>query len=279
MMINLSYRARANRSFGRGLVAAGVVVGCALAWLAPLPPSITTGVLGINEAIVRSADRPSPARIVGAMIADRSELVAENEALRRELAEHTLAEEFASALVLVDAKEREARTYAPAGTLVARVMRTPSQSLSDRLVIDLGAREGIAAGDLVTYHGVALGEVVASYAGSARVELFSNHGRSFVALLAPTVGTSTASSTDRSVAVRGEGVGGGMYRLTAPREVAVAVGDLVYLPLDRLHVVARVEAVERDPLEPTQTVFAHIPVALSSMLAVEVRPLPEAFAQ
>lgn len=118
--------------------------------------------------------------------------------------------------------------------LLAHVLATPGRSPYDTLILDVGQSKGVASGMKVFVPGdFAIGEVSKETNESATVTLYSSYGSEL-----PVVMSSS------SVPTLAKGIGGGNFRITLPKDVPVAPGDLVHIPAIAPEYVGVVEAVD-----------------------------------
>jgi cell shape-determining protein MreC len=106
----------------------------------------------------------------------------------------------------------------PEPGILASVIARPPESPYDTLTIDEGADAFVIVGALVTGPGgVPLGKVDSVTASAARVTLYSMpHAKT------------EAWVGDNRVPITLEGIGGGAFEATAPKDAKVIIGDAVY---------------------------------------------------
>jgi rod shape-determining protein MreC len=168
-----------------------------------------------------------------AALADRDLLAQENAQLRAELGR----------LPAHSAKE-----------LLAGVLQSPPGTPYDTLVIDAGSALGVREGQRVYAGGLAIGEIDAVYADTARVSLYSAPGRSYQALLTTAKGVAVPLSID--------GQGAGSFDAQVPQGTEVAVGDnVVFAGIDG-GLSAKVTGVSASLGESFKTIYLHVPVNL-----------------
>lgn len=178
-------------------------------------------------------------------------LLAENESLKRELADATVRLQSANALMAENTELKD--TLGRASTtprILAAVLRRPPLAFHDELVIDAGMDHGFAVGDLVYAPGEVLVGYVSSVLGNTSlVTLFSSPGEKYDV----EVGTTHAPAT-------ANGEGGGQYSAALPRTVPVVEGDAILVPSIESIPFATVSAVIADPSSAFQKILFAPPV-------------------
>ena len=191
---------------------------------------------------------------------DRSTLVAENDALTQQLheaegdayAEARLREENEELRALLGDSD-ESRT-------AAAVIGRPTATPYDVLVIDKGARDGVAR-DMPVYVG---DEQVIGFVG----EVYRD---SSIVVMVTTPGVeSTAYIYGPNIYTTAEGQGGGVLQVRVPQGIAISEGDLVILPSFQSGVFGRISLVESLPTDPEQRAYVTVGVPLQSVRFVSI---------
>jgi len=200
------------------------------------------------------------ATFAAGMFGSKGELVAENLALKEEMAVLRLkADLYDHARAEYDALRLLASGLTPSTEHAARVIASPGVTPYDVLIIDIGEGAGVKNGAIVfSDAGVALGFVETVAPRSARVALFSSPGAE--------EGVSLSGSAFRTIA---KGQGGGVFVLEVPKEITVTEGELV-TRVGTPDVLARVVSVDADDTDPFQTVRATTPVNIYELSYVVV---------
>ncbi len=145
-------------------------------------------------------------------------------------------------------------------TVFAVVLTKPNRSLYDTLIIDVGENAGIKKGDKVFYGGtVVIGEVGDVFKNSSKVLLASSPGEEIDVM----VGVNNIAST-------AYGRGGGEFELSLPRDVDVAIGDVVIVPGIISRVLGKVEYIETSPSDSFKKILFKGPVDIFELKWVEV---------
>lgn len=140
-------------------------------------------------------------------------------------------------------------------TSFAYVLRTPGFAPFDYLLIDKGLDDGITVGmKALVENSAPIGEVVAVNQKTAEVKLYSSPDYEIEAFF-------ESSRT----AVRLKGAGSGTFEITVPKDTEVIVGDRIFLPGSEHHLLAIVESIEANEAETFKKVYAHSPMAVSSI--------------
>lgn len=200
-----------------------------------------------------------------AFFASKQTLLSENSRLKAEL-----AAESALRLRLAGAEEENARLRVLLGRstttpgVAAWVLAAPPRVLYDTLVIDVGLGEGLRAGDIAVWEGVAVGTLDRVGNRSSVVSLFSAPGKETPVLIGPDNLPATAV-----------GQGGGTFVAEVPRELEVSEGALVRLSARTFPVFGVVEHIESPPASPVHQLFFKLPMNLYTVRFVSV--IPRAF--
>lgn len=199
-------------------------------------------------------------------------LVAQNNTLKQEAAAARVALEDRNLLYAqnLELKSRLGRSELASSThvVLAAVLSRPPTTPYDTLMLDVGANDAVAEGDLVAAGGsVYIGTVAEVHNTSSRVVLYSSPGEEYDALLLTHTASSTLSS--HPVVVRGQGAGS--LQAEVPAGVEVRTGDEVVFASIIPQLIARVTYVEKKNNSSFQTVFLQLPVNISSLQFVEVR--------
>ena len=145
------------------------------------------------------------------------------------------------------------------GTL-ALVLSKPNRSPYDTLVLDIGALNGVASGDLVLALGdVAIGKIEEVYSKNSRAKLFSSPGET----LCVAIGKNNIIAT-------AEGVGGGNFEIRLPRGISVTEGETISLSEKRSRIIGVVEKIGLNPTDPFQTIRFKNPINIFELKWVEV---------
>ena len=148
-------------------------------------------------------------------------------------------------------------------TVLAAVLQKPPGIPYDTLMIDIGARDNVASGDLVFAGGtLVIGTVSEVYNTTSRVTLLSAPGEKYDALL------------NSSVPVSLVGQGAGSMSGEVPAGTPVKVGDSIALPGIGSAFVGEVSHVDVEAGSSFITLYMQLPVNLFSLHYVEVQTNP-----
>lgn len=190
-------------------------------------------------------------------------LLAENEALKRQLAEDGVR---LSTIQAIEAENEELKMLLgrdpltststasikakPAKRILAAVLVRPPAGPYDELVLDGGSDLGFAKGDKVYAPGdVLIGTVSDVLGATSKVVLFSSPGERYQVLI----------GSDKSPATA-VGRGGGEYQAELPRDAKVAENDFVLAPSIGDMPFGIVNSVITDPARAFETVLFSPPV-------------------
>ncbi len=139
----------------------------------------------------------------------------------------------------------------------AHVLSLPQRGSHSTMIIDRGARHNVNEGDSVTLAGsILVGNVVRVLPRTAYVQFITDSGIENEIYMPEY--EFTAMST---------GMGSGMIRFTAPRDIPIVEGDYI---LDQYtgKVIALVGAILADPRDPVHTIIGHTPIQENRMRSV-----------
>ncbi len=157
-------------------------------------------------------------------------------------------------------KEILGRRKPKENALLAAVLSRPGRSPYDTLVIDEGNTAGIRAGNIVAAHGsTTIGVIERVHERASVVRLFSSSGEKMDALL----GT-------EDTPIQAEGVGGGNFRATAPKDIVVALGDQIMINSADAPLLGIVGEVRTVPSSSFQEILFQTPVNIYTLKWVEV---------
>lgn len=200
--------------------------------------SISTAFVSEKEALVKkNKELEEELAIIQLKLLDRNLILEENLELQEELGRDVYGDR----------------------TIAAKVLSSPGVSPYDTLIIDIGAKDDVMAGDTILVAGtIVVGEVVEVFAQTSRVQLISSPGEEFDVLV---------SGSINAVA---KGRGGGNFTIELPRDAEVSVGDVVEAAGSSIGVIGFVEYIEVDPNDPFQKMFLKSPVNIFNISWVEV---------
>ncbi len=198
---------------------------------------------------------------VGAIVSSRASLEAQNRVLASQLSQTT---EEAGMVALLQEQNDQLRALVHLAQevpgITAPVVSSLSASPYGTFLIGVGNGESVSKGDLVlTGGGFVVGRINDTGSGTALVS----------EILAP--GASLEATLDGAT-VTVQGQGGGNGRTQAPRGLAVAVGDVVVVPLFGQRGIAVVGAVASSSTGASQDVYVRLPIGLSQLQFVYVTP-------
>jgi cell shape-determining protein MreC len=178
-----------------------------------------------------------------------STVLAENEALRRELAEATARVDTIHFVELENAelKRMLGRNVSTStqSSLLAAVLQRPPFGAYDELIIDIGKDSGLTVGDKIYAPGkILIGQVGAVLGKTAKVILFSSPGSKYEVMIGP-----------RHVPATAIGRGGGQYEAQVARDIPIKEGDFVEVPSLSDLPFAVVTSVISDPAQPFETIM------------------------
>lgn len=194
-----------------------------------------------------------------ALIKEKDRLVAENVALERQL------DETRTALLSLDTYKKEngdlkvllGRTNTEK-RILAVILAKPNRSLYDTLVLDVGERNGVRAGDTVAVGDFILGAIHEVYPDYSKATLFSSSGE----IKNVRIGT--------GVHAEAIGRGGGNFLIKLPKETEVKIGDSVTVPDINPKLFGIVEDIEVTETSSFQFILFKLPVNINSLNWVEI---------
>lgn len=260
----MMFQPRANRSRRVAAVAKGVAFVIALAGVFSFLPTTRFSPLGMTLVTpVATGKGFIVDSLFGilSLVQTKAALTSENLHLRRVIAE----QEGQGALVA--ALKRELDDYkndfgneTKESLVAASIVSRPPASVYDVLLIDSGAQENVAVGDLVIApKGGLLGTIDAVAVSSARVSLFSHPGR-----------ITEAELSESRMTIDLIGYGGGMLLAKVPRDSSVRIDEVVVYPGDRSRVFGTVVALEESVSASQKILFIRPLVNVQSIGTVFV---------
>ena len=143
----------------------------------------------------------------------------------------------------------------------ARVLARPPASVYDTLLIDVGTKVGVSAGDRVLAgDAVILGRVVSASEDTARIRLLSHPEMTIEAVIYGNAKTTTTVT----------GAGGGNYRTRLPAGVDVSVGNTVIDARTGDYVLGSVREVRKADSDSFQHILFRTPVNIQQLRFVTV---------
>lgn len=146
--------------------------------------------------------------------------------------------------------------------ILAAVLVSPPRAPYDTIILDAGIEDGVSAGDDIVWGETVLGRIAIVSKKTATAELFST-----ASLKTPIV------IWHGGIAVPAEAVGkgNGAFRVTLPKEVEIAVGDIVVMPGVNPKQFANVVAVEAGDTDSFATAYLRNPVRPELLPYLQIR--------
>ena len=139
--------------------------------------------------------------------------------------------------------------------ILGRVLAAPPVSPYDTLIVDAGEEHGVQLDmDVLTDGDFKIGKVTRVWKRSSLVTLYS----------APDVELSVAVGSS-SIPAIARGTGGGNFRITLPRGVAVSVGNLVNIPALAPEYAGLVSAIDQPAGSSLENIFVTLPVNITQL--------------
>jgi cell shape-determining protein MreC len=153
------------------------------------------------------------------------------------------ATSFSSSSLLSSTSSSEIFKQSP--YTLAAVLKRPPLYAYDELLIDLGLNDGVVVGNLVYGSGnVLLGKVIETFGDISRVSLFSSPQNKIDVYIG-------ANKTP----FEAKGIGGGNIEVEVSKSVSIVEGDIVTIPSIDNQILGRVQSIEKDPIQPFDTVI------------------------
>lgn len=252
-------------TFGVGVLIAGIFLAVLQVYT---PQSFNSAVSSVATPVWKAKqdvyERVSMSASV-LLFKTKEDLVRENERLRDELREVRL--EMLNHGVLErenkELKKMLGRSNRQQEGILARVLVRPRQSLYDSLIIDVGSRDGLSEGDIITVGAAGIGYIQSASEYTAQARLYSSPGQTF----------NVTIGADKEVQAQAHGVGGGNFRVQLPRGVAVEEGDVVRSPELPHTIIGHAEVIEKSPSDSFQTIYFRLPVNIYEVKYVTVTPV------
>ena len=248
-----------------------LLISVILIWLFSRPV-----VYGLGERLALTLTRPfwsfgaSGLESIGRwkqFFADRTKLIDENSRLQTNLEKLMAVESERTRLSYDNSALREIFNYhAQATTVVtaAKILTRTNQSPFDVLIADVGSKTtkiSPQVGDLVVGGSrVALGQVIAVYDQTVKIELFSNSGSKL-----------DVSIGQDHLPAQAVGRGSGNFSASLPRDLSVKIGDLIMtIRGQEEYLVGEVRVIERNPSDAFQEILFRSPLNLELLSWVEI---------
>ncbi len=239
-----------------------VLVSVFYFWSGAIFYGISTAAHYVSEPLWKAGNRvTNTASSYGALLDSKGTLEERNDELEREIEELRL-KLLSKNLLLQENKELKATLgrVSSREVVLAAVLAKPNNSPYDTLIIDVGKDKGIEKGDKVLVAGeIVIGTIGEVYAHSSKVELYSSPGL-----------THNVTVREGTIPATAYGKGAGNFEITLPRDVPIALDDVVTIPDTDIIVLGSILHVEKDPNSPFQTIFVKSPVNFSELRWVEV---------
>jgi len=232
MSYQLQTRQKSSRKRVLGIALGIVIVVLGIYYI--FPSFFTHVTLSVSKPITKSKDAVVSVFSKSELFHTKANLIDENTRLHKK--NQDLIEKLISFDIVISQND-EFRKFLGirsklSGTVVPVTMH-PSESPYDILVISLSKDNTAKVGDMVTYGSVALGTVTEIAGLNAKTTLYTSPG-------IITEGRIMKNGTPLQI----KGVGGGNFVYSAPRELDIAIGDLITLSSNPDFALARVADIE-----------------------------------
>jgi cell shape-determining protein MreC len=194
---------------------------------------------------------------------DRDTLIKENELLSEKLEESKLETTNYETIKRENQKLRENLNLKPEGySITASVVAKPPQIPLGSLFLDRGRKDGVAVGDLVLAGDrILIGKIAKVTENKATASLNSSVG-------AITYGF--VDRTDEPIEIKG--VGGGNMEAKMPIDFDIEIGDQIMVNDSSIFISAIVGAIEKDESLGFKKIFSSLPISVSKIRIVFVKP-------
>ncbi|MCR4306769.1 MAG: rod shape-determining protein MreC, partial [Candidatus Yonathbacteria bacterium] len=240
-----------------GIFALMVLVSVSYFWGGTIYYGISAAAHYVSEPLWKAGNRVSnTASSYAGFLDSKGTLKERNDELEKEIQELRL-KLLSKDLLLQENKELKAvlGRVTERDVILAAVLSKPNNSPYDTLIIDIGKDKGIEEGDKVLVEGeIVIGTIQEVYAYSSKVELYSSPGL-----------THNVTLRDGTIPATAYGKGVGNFAITLPRDVEIALGDVVTIPDTEITVLGSVLYIEKDPNSPFQTILVKSPINFSEL--------------
>lgn len=245
-----------------GIFALMVLVSVSYFWGGTIYYGISAAAHYVSEPLWKAGNRvANTASSYTAFLDSKGTLKKRNDELEQEIQELRL-KLLSKDLLLQENKELKAvlGRVTERDVILAAVLSKPNNSPYDTLIIDIGKDKGIEEGDKVLFGGeIVIGTIKEVYAYSSKVELFSSPGL-----------THNVTLRDGTIPATAYGKGVGNFEITLPRDIEIALGDVITIPDTEVVVLGSILSIEKDPNSPFQTILVKSPINFSELRWVEV---------
>ncbi|MCR4330352.1 MAG: rod shape-determining protein MreC [Patescibacteria group bacterium] len=245
-----------------GIFALMVLVSVSYFWGGTIYYGISAAAHYVSEPLWKAGSRVSNTASSYAGFLDSKETLKErNDELEQEIQELRL-KLLSKNFLLQENKELKAMLgrVSERDVVLAAVLSKPNNSPYDTLIIDIGKDKGVKEGDKVFVEGeIVIGTIQEVYAYSSKVELYSSPGL-----------THNATLREGTIPATAYGKGVGNFEITLPRDIEIALGDVVTIPDTEVIVLGSVLYIGKDPNSPFQKILVKSPINFSELRWVEV---------
>ncbi len=197
---------------------------------------------------------------VAAVFRNKSGLETENKNLKARLDE---AKIFLSVLDAYKNENLELKKFlgreGSEKKILASVMSGAGSLIYDRLLIDVGSKDGVSRGERVSSGDFVIGEIEEVFEGFSKVSLYSSSDKIFDGKLGA-----------QNIPIIVKGIGGGNFYAKLPASIAVKSGDAVRFPGLSPKFYGVVSVVTQEPAGTFQSIMFTLPVNLYTLGWVEV---------
>lgn len=145
--------------------------------------------------------------------------------------------------------------------ILGTILSKPHKSTYDTLVIDIGERDGVVAGDEVFALGnVPIGRVDQVFNKSSKVVLYSSAGEKREVIIG-----------DKNTYLEAIGRGGGNFEINIPRDMKLPPGTEATTPGITPYTLAKVVTIISDPRDSFAKALLTSPVSIQELKFVEVK--------
>ncbi len=217
-----------------------------------------SGITGVTSTAVRFITGTES--LIEQSLVTKQELIKENEMLKEELKRVEIIQILQQGIT-----DRNKSLEAELGRrieskILAGIIKKPPFTPYDIYTIDAGRAQGVSIGDIaITGDYIALGVVTRSGEKTSRVNLFTSSGRRTIVEI-------------NGYAAEAEGIGGGVLKISVPRDFEVLAGDMVRLPGFAHYVVGAVVDTQQKPQDSFKSIIVRVPINTQLLSYISIFP-------